>query len=209
MTAGNWPWWFTASVVVEGAYRLNADSGTWRAGRRADVDVPQRLGALPEARLDLHDDVVLVQRRVDDRHLPLAERVVERVVDQLRRDAEPRGRAPVDGERGLEPLVLQVAAHVDELRRRPEPLLEPAGPGTELLHPLALERVLVLGVAEPRADVDVLDRLEERRRARHLGEPAPEPRHDLLGAELPAPARLQRDEQPRGVPRGAAAVPRP
>ena len=34
VTAGNWPWWFTASVVVEGAYRLNADSGT---GAPADV----------------------------------------------------------------------------------------------------------------------------------------------------------------------------
>jgi hypothetical protein len=34
VTAGNWPWWFTASVVVEGVYRLNVDSGT---GAPADV----------------------------------------------------------------------------------------------------------------------------------------------------------------------------
>ena len=41
-------------------------------------------------------DAVLVQLREHGRDLALAEGVVERVVDRLRRDAEPRRRIAVD-----------------------------------------------------------------------------------------------------------------
>ena len=47
--------------------------------------------------LHLEDDAVEVELREDRRHLPLAERVVERVVDRLRRDAQARGGVAVDG----------------------------------------------------------------------------------------------------------------
>src|SRR5882724_5716927 len=60
VTEGNCPWWLMASGVVP------------------------RLRPLLEARVHLEDDVVLVELGEDGRHLPLAERVVERVVDRLR-----------------------------------------------------------------------------------------------------------------------------
>ena len=50
----------------------------------AHVDVAQDVGPLPVRRPHFHHDVVLVQRRVGDRHLPLAEGIVERLVDQVR-----------------------------------------------------------------------------------------------------------------------------
>ena len=51
--------------------------------RRLDVDVlSERVGVFAELGLDLEHHAVLVQLREHDRDLPLAERVVERVVDQ-------------------------------------------------------------------------------------------------------------------------------
>ena len=82
------------------------------ARARADVDVRERVGTLPEAGLELHDHVVLVQRRVDGRHLTLSERVVERLVDHPRADAEPRGGRSVDDDRHLEAAILLIAADV-------------------------------------------------------------------------------------------------
>ena len=42
-------------------------------------------------RLGLENDAVLVELGEDDRDLPLAESVVERVVDGLRQDVQARG----------------------------------------------------------------------------------------------------------------------
>ena len=79
--------------------------------------------------LDLHHDMVLVQRRVGDRNLPLAEGVIEGVVDQLRGDAQARGGVAVDHQRGLQAPVLLVAAHVDQLGQGAQLLQHPRGPG--------------------------------------------------------------------------------
>ena len=51
---------------------------------------------LLELGLHLQDDAVLVQLREDGGDLPLAEGVVEGVVDHLRRDAQARGGVAVD-----------------------------------------------------------------------------------------------------------------
>ena len=56
--------------------------------------------------------MILVQRRIHGRDLALAEGVVERVVDQLRRDAETRRRAAVDITIGLQPVVLLIAVDI-------------------------------------------------------------------------------------------------
>ena len=65
-----------------------------RAAGGADEDLVERLRALPVLRRHLHHHVILVARRVDHRDLALAEGVVERVVDLLRRRcrAAPRSR---------------------------------------------------------------------------------------------------------------------
>ena len=84
------------------------------AGAGAHVDQVERLGVLPELRRDFHHDVVLVQRRVHRRHLPLPERVVERVVDSLLRESEPRSGVAIDDDVGLQAAVLLIAADVGE-----------------------------------------------------------------------------------------------
>src|SRR6516165_1229699 len=58
------------------------------AVRRRDVDIGERGRVLRVARVDLHHDVILIDRAVDDGDLALAEGVVERVVDLRRRDAQ-------------------------------------------------------------------------------------------------------------------------
>jgi hypothetical protein len=52
---------------------------------------------LPELRVNFHDHVVLIERSKNGRDLPLGERVVERVVEQLCGDAQTRGCLPVVG----------------------------------------------------------------------------------------------------------------
>ena len=95
VTDGNSPWWLTASgadggtVVGEGAQRNLLAAG------RAHVNLAQGFGILPELRRRFHHHVILIERRVHGGHLALAEGVVERVVDQLRRDAEARGGVAV------------------------------------------------------------------------------------------------------------------
>ena len=64
VTAGNCAWWFTASAVRGGLVAAERAERHLPPLRGRHVDVPQRLGTLPEARLDLHHHVVLVQRRV-------------------------------------------------------------------------------------------------------------------------------------------------
>ena len=72
-----------------------------RAGGR-DVEIAERAGVLPVLRSDLHDDMVLILRAVDDGDLALAERVVQRVVDGVQRQAKPLRGIAVDDDVGLE-----------------------------------------------------------------------------------------------------------
>ena len=75
-----------------GIGRLISCHGTQRhlrAVRRADVNIVERRGVLPILRRHLHHHMVLIERRIHNRDLPLAEGIVQRVVDQLRTQAEP------------------------------------------------------------------------------------------------------------------------
>src|SRR5439155_24367896 len=110
-----------------------------RPTRAAYVDVSQRASGPAELWLELQDDAVLVELGEHRRHLPLAERVVERVVDHLGAHAQPGGGGAVDDQGGREPLVLLIAAHVDELRARPQRLDQPRGPAAGLLRLRILE----------------------------------------------------------------------
>ena len=171
-----------------------------------EIDVLKGLGALPEARLDLHHHVILVERAVHDRDLALAEGVVERVVDELRGDAEARCGGPVDHQRRLLPLVLLVTAQIDELRQRAKALRDPRSPRVELPDVVPLERVLVLRVPHAAARADVLHCLEEGGGPRHAGHTSAQSRDHLVGADLPLRERLQHDEHARGVGGGAGPV---
>ena len=71
-------------------------------------------------RIDLEDDVVLVELREDDRDLALAEGVVERIVDGRGGQAQARGGVAVEREVGAQAGGLLVAGYVGQLRQRPE-----------------------------------------------------------------------------------------
>ena len=65
------------------------------SARRTHIDVAQGQRILPEFRRRLHHHVILIQGAIHRRYRPLAESVIESVVDQLRRDAEARGSAAI------------------------------------------------------------------------------------------------------------------
>ena len=117
--------------------------------------------------LDLQHHAVLVQLREHRRDLPLAERVVERVVDHLRRDAEPRRGVAVDHQARLQPRVLLVAGDVAQLGQRLQAARRAAAPRRASSSASAiLEAVLVLRAADAVLDRQVLHRLHEERDAR-------------------------------------------
>jgi hypothetical protein len=84
------------------------------AARGRHVDVLQRSGLRDVARRHFHDHVVLVQLGVDGGDLALAEAVVQRVVDVARADAQARGAVLVDGDEGLDAVLLLVGVDVGQ-----------------------------------------------------------------------------------------------
>src|SRR6185437_4461793 len=82
-----------------GAGRLGAAQGT---SGGAHIYVVERLWALPELRLHFHHDVILVHILVDGRDLPLAEGVVEGVVDVRHVDTEARRRGALNVQSHIE-----------------------------------------------------------------------------------------------------------
>src|SRR6202008_4946241 len=68
----------------------------------------------------------------------------------------------------------------------------------ELFQISPLQRVLVLRIALPAADANILSRLQEERRSRHLRQLAAQARDDPLGRQLALGERLQRDEDEAG-----------
>ena len=177
-----------------------------RAGLRAHVDRRERLRTLPELGRQLHHHVVLVERGVDRRDLALPERAVQRLVDEPGAHSDPGRGVPVDGERHLQARVLLVARDVAQLGQRAERLEHARGPLAQILKTVGLQRVLVLGIADPSAQPDVLHRLEIEGGPRHPRELRPEPCDHLVGGGVPLPARLERDEHARGIDGGAAAT---
>ena len=64
------------------------------------------------------NDVILIRLRKERRDLSLAKRVIERVVNHLRRDAESRSGYAVDDECSSRASVLLVRRHVPQFRQR-------------------------------------------------------------------------------------------
>ena len=83
-----------------------------RRRRRRQVDRGQPGRATLQRRVELEDDAVLVRLRVDGRDDALPERIVERVVDGGRRDAEAARGGAVDDQIDRQALLLQVARDV-------------------------------------------------------------------------------------------------
>ena len=163
-------------------------------------------GRLLELRLHLQHDVVLVELREHRRDLPLPEGVVQRVVDHLRRDAQPRGGVAVDHQLGLQPLVLLVAGDVAQLRQRLQLVDELAAPSRQFLGVRVFQAVLELRAADAVFDRQVLHRLHEQRDALDLGQLRLEPADHVAGVDLPLLERLEVDLDAAAVERGVGAV---
>ncbi len=148
--------------------------------------------------------MILVQRVVDGGDLALAEGVVEGVVDLAGGDAEALGRLPVDGDLGLEPALLLIAVDIGQLRDMAQRLGQLRRPFMQIAQIVALQGVLVLRVALAPADPDVLDRLQEKLRARHRLQLAAQPGDDLVGGELALGQGLQLHEDEARIGLAAA-----
>ena len=84
-----------------------------------------------ELRIDLQHHHVLVALGIDDRDLPLRERVVQGVIDVLDADAERGGGVAVDRQRELQPGGIAVGGNVGDALDRLHALGDDGGPFPE------------------------------------------------------------------------------
>ncbi len=83
--------------------------------RRLHVELVERVRITLQLRRHLQDHVIRVELREVLRHLPLPERVVQRVIDLLRLNAEARRLIAIDHDRELGAAVLLIRVHVPQL----------------------------------------------------------------------------------------------
>ena len=81
---------------VHSRLAVQRSQGNLRFIRPADEDVPQGFGIEREVLFDLHHDMVLIERFINRRDLPLTEGVVQRVIDRGQRDSQSRGSGAID-----------------------------------------------------------------------------------------------------------------
>ena len=177
-------------------------------GRRLHIDLVQGVEAALQLRQHFEDDVIAVELGEILRHLALAERVIQRVVDQLRLDAVARGGVAVDLQLERGALGLLVGGDVAQLRQRLHLGQDLRRPCVQLGKVGVLQRELELGARRPAAEPDVLRRLHVEPGAFDLLELGTQPGDDLLRARLALVARLQRDEHVAVVAGAAAAADR-
>ena len=139
------------------------------------------------------------------RDVVLAERVIERVVDDLRLDSETRRGVAIDGDGQLRRGILRVGRDVGQLRQRLELGQQARRPGAQLALIRVLQDVLKLAARDAAADGDVLRRLQEQLGARHLRELRPQPVDDLRSRRRAVVAQLEADDEAAGILRIAVA----
>ena len=136
-------------------------------------------------RLRLQDDLVVVGRHVDGADLARAIGVVELVAHLIDGDAVDRGLFAVDIDGHLRVLDVEIGGDVEQSRHLRDLVAHLRRQPIERFSIAALQRVLILALRRPAADVQVLDALEERLNSRNLRAPS--------GAAAPsrsAPARV-------------------
>ena len=181
-----------------------ADGGNWPM-LGDDVDALQRVGCHLVLRVDLQHDVILVQRLVDGRNLALSESVVQNVVDLLGSDSQSRSGIAIDDDVLLQAADLLVAVDVLEYGNRPQ-LLRSASAPMRTTHPDPRQkRVLILGVGQASANLQILRGLEKQRRSRHMRSLRTKAIDHLVDADLAFIQRLQGDEHAGLVLRCVAA----
>ncbi len=113
----------------------------------------------PIRRIDLQNHVILVQLREQRGDLPLAEGIVQRIVEILRGEPQAGSRGSIEFQRGLTTVVLLVAGDILEFRKLPQPVDEAVRVGREFGRIGVLHAVLVFGAAHDVFHRDVLNRL--------------------------------------------------
>jgi hypothetical protein len=162
-----------------------AERDRFTSARRIHIDAVERSLRALQLGQNLHHHVIAVELSEILRHLPLPERVVERVVDQLRLDAEACRPIAVDGQGQGRTAGLLIARDVAQLGQRLELVEDLRRPSVQLVEIGVLQSVLVLRPRRAPADVDVLRRLQKQCRAFDIGElrtQSPDERLETLAA---------------------------
>ena len=110
----------------------------------------------------------LIGLRINRRDLPLAEGIVERVVDVLRSDAKPARRIAIDIDEQSEAVVLLIARDIAQFGYLLHPVHEARSPQIQQRLVGRIERVLVLSPADPVFHRQILHGLQEQLDARYL-----------------------------------------
>ena len=147
-----------------------------------------------ELRLHFQDDLVVVRRHVDGADLARAIGVVELVADLIDGDAVDRRLLAVDIDRHLRVLDVEVGGDVEQARQLLDLVAHLGRQPVQRLGVAALHHVLILALGNPAADIEVLDRLEERLHARNLAGLDAQPADDRVEV-VALLLRLQRNEQ--------------
>ncbi len=151
-----------------------------------DVDVGEVARVALVFAVDFQDHAVLVALGVDGGNLPLRERVVERVVDVLDAHAEAGGRRAVDADIGLQAALLAVGGDVDHAGHLLHAVEHLRHPGLQCVDIGAPQRELILRIALPAADPQVLRRHHEHADAGDLAELGAQPPDHALRAHIVA-----------------------
>ncbi len=156
-------------------------------------------GLSEKLRGGLQNHVVLVERGVNGRDLRLAKTEVQRIINELRRDAVTRGGLPIVGKQHLQAAVLLVGGHVLELRYLEHFVVQARTPDAEVFHRVGGELVLVGGIALAAAHAKILRRLQEGRSAGELFQFRPQAIDHGGGADAALVERLEVDKGEAGV----------
>ena len=140
------------------------------------------------------------------RHLALAERIIQRVVDQLRGDAVAGGRVAIDVQLQRGAFALLVGCDVAQLRQGLHLRQNLRCPRVELVEIGVLERELELRSGRPAAEANILRRLHEQPCALDLLELGTQPGDDLHRIGAAFVTRLQRNIHVAVVAGAAAAA---
>ena len=116
-------------------------------GRRLHIDLVQRIEAALQLGQHFQDHVIAVELREVLRHLALAERIIQRVVDQLRLDAVARRLVAVDRQRQRRAVVCWSVATSRSSGRRLQLVQHLGRPVVQLADVGVLQRQLILRCA--------------------------------------------------------------
>src|SRR6516162_11074447 len=118
--------------------------------------------------------MVLVQAFIDVGYLPLAESIVQGVVDILDGNAEAAGGVAVNGKIRLQTFVLLVGIDVAQFGNLPHAGHQDGSPVIKVLETVRLQSVLKLRGAPAASNGNVLHGLQEKRSPGNSGNLPPE-----------------------------------